>query len=130
MTDISAAPFVEALKPYIDILVQPVVLALVGWAALKFQQVTGVKLQADAVDRLKSAAATQAGQMVAAAEDNLAGRSFTVTSPEVVAAANAIQSTMPEALKLAGASPEALRIFVAGELGKLQASTPLPAPAK
>lgn len=123
MSDISAAPFVADLKPYIDVIVPPIVAGIIGWAALKFQQLTHITLQASAVASLKSAAATQAGKMVAAAEDNLAGRKFTTSSQGIVEAAAIVQAALPEAVKITGATPEAVRNFVVGEVGKLQAGT-------
>jgi hypothetical protein len=123
---VSAAPFVADLKPYVDVLVPPIVTALIGLAAAKFSKWTGVQLQAGAVASLKSAAATQAGALVAQAEDNLAGRRFSTGSPEVAVIAARVAAALPATAALAGATPEALRAIALGEIGKLQAmQTPL-----
>lgn len=129
MADISAAPFVADLKPYVDIIVPPIVTVLIGWAALKFQQWTGVKINQAQIEKLKSAAATEAGVLVAQAEDNLAKQKITTSSPSVVAAADRIAKSMPDAAAAVGATPEALQKFVAGEIGKLQAQAPSAPPA-
>ena len=75
---------------------------------------------------LKSAAATQAGKMVAAEEDNLATKVITVNSPKVADAANEIAKALPEAAKIAGVTPEqinaTLSTLIVGEIGKLQAA--------
>lgn len=125
---VSAAPFISALKPYIDALTQVAVTALVGLGVALISKYTGVKIPQSAVESLKSAASTEAGKMVAASENNLAGQTFTASSPVVVKAAAAIAVALPEAMKLSGATPDKVAGFVAGELGKIQGSA-MPAPA-
>ncbi len=116
------APWVAFLQPYVDLLVPPIVMGLVGWVAIRIQQWFGIKMQSDAVERLKSAAATSAGALVAGAEGNLATRSINVRSPEVARIANEVARIMPDSFKAAGATPEGLQRIVVGEIGKLQAS--------
>ena len=118
---VSAAPFIADLKPYIDIIVPPIVTALIGAAVFYVQKWTGIQISSDAVDRLKSAAATQAGKIVAESETNLAGQSIKVGDPRIAAAANWIATNMPGYMQQAGATPDALKHIVQGELGKLQA---------
>lgn len=119
---IPAQPWVMFLKPYIDIVVQSAVVALAGLAFAKFQKITGIQMSASQVASLKSAAATEAGVLVANAADNLSKQSITVSDPRVAAAANRIAAALPDAAGAVGASPAILQKFVVGELGKLQAS--------
>jgi len=128
MTDISAAPFVADLKPYIDVLVEAVVGAVITLAAAKLNQWTNIKISDSQIARLKGAAATEAGVMVANAEDNLAKQSVTVNSPAVAAAAARIASVLPDTMEAVGATPDSLKKFVVGEIGKLQSQAP-PSPA-
>jgi hypothetical protein len=126
MTDqnvISAAPFIADFKPYIDVLIEAVVGAVITLGAAKLNQWTNIKISDAQIAKLKGAAATEAGVLVANAEDNLSNRSVTVNSPIVVAAAQRIAAALPDTMTAAGATPEALQKFVAGEVGKLQAQT-------
>lgn len=119
--EISSTPFVDFLAPYINVIVEAVVGAALTWLSVKVNQWFNVKINAAQLDKLKSAAATEAGKLVARAEDNLRNRSIDVSSPMVVAAAARIEAGLPGAAKAVGATPEHLQSFVAGELGKLQA---------
>ena len=114
-------PYVEFVAPYITIAVQGMVVALLTFAMAKLQEWSGMRVNQIAIEKLKSAAATQAGVIVAAAEDNLKNRVITVTSPLVAHAAKVIAERLPDTAKAVGATPEALQEFVAGEIGKLQA---------
>lgn len=125
---ISAAPFVTDLKPYVDVLIEAVVGAVITLAAAKLNQWTNIKISVLQVARLKSAAATEAGVMVAGAEDNLAKQSVTVNSPLVAAAAGRIAAALPDTMGAVGATPDALKKFVVGEIGKLQSQTPASVP--
>lgn len=124
MVDISAAPFVADIKPYIDVLVEAVVGAVVTLAAAKLNQWTNIKISGALFDKLQSAAKTQAGVMVAGAEDNLANTTVTVSNPVVAAAANKIAADFPHAAEAIGFTPDNLKHLIVGEIGKLQAQTP------
>ena len=115
------APLVMELKPYIDVLVNAAVLAAVGFIAGLVQKYTGVQISQSALDKLRAAAATQAGLLVAGAEDNLAKTTISVGHPLVAQAANQIIAMLPDAVKAVGATPEALQTLIVGEIGKLQA---------
>ncbi len=122
-TAIAAAPLVAIIKPYLEVAVDAAITGLIGWGVLLVQKWTGVQIQASLVNSIKSAAATEAGRLVASAEDNLATKSINVGSPIVAQAVTNIQGRIPDVLKSAGATPETLGAIVAGEIGKLQAST-------
>ncbi len=81
--------------------------------------------------RVASAAANEAGALVAAASDNLATRSIPVGSPMVADAARRIQSALPGVMNATGLTTTDVAAMVAGEIGKLQArmtAQPTPAP--
>lgn len=118
---IEVAPLVVFIKPYIDLIVQSAVGLAFLYAAAMVQKITGVKVSQTALEKIKSAAATQAGILVAQAEDNLATKVITTDHPSVVNAAQWIMKNLPDAAKEVGATPEALQAIIVGEVGKLQA---------
>ena len=120
---ISAAPFVEFIKPYVEVIVQAGVAAIVTWVAVLDQKWTGFQIQQSSLDKIKSAAATQAGILVANAADNLHSQVVTVNTPGVATAAAWVAQQLPEAAAAVGATPEAIQNMVVGEIGKLQALT-------
>jgi hypothetical protein len=115
-------PFIEVLQPYIIAVLSTLVSALVGLAVAKFTQWTNIQINASQVAALKSAAATEAGAMVAAASDNLKGRSISVGSPMIASAADRIAAKLPDTVAAVGLTPGALETIVAGEIGKLQSA--------
>lgn len=115
------APLIVALKPYIDVIVQAAIGAAVIFTAGLVQKYTGVKVSQNALDKLRAAAATQAGILVAGAEDNLSKTVISVGHPKVAQAANQIIALLPDAAKAVGATPESLQTLIVGEVGKLQA---------
>jgi hypothetical protein len=102
-------------------IVQVVVGLGVAAAVYYFQKWTGIQIQQTYVDKLKGAAATEAGALVAQAEDNLKSKVVTATSPEVSVAAANIAARNPDVVKASGVSQNTLKQFVVGEVGKLQA---------
>jgi hypothetical protein len=127
-TTVAASPWVTLAAPYVNLIVEALVGAAITWGVALFQRWTGRKIQESLVNSIKSAAATEAGVAMAKAENNLAGRSIDVKSPIVAQGVTALQGRIPDILKNAGATPEALSAIVAGEIGKLQASAPPAAP--
>ena len=118
---IAAGPIVEALRPVISTVVAARVGVAVTFAVALLKRWTGVTLQSAYIDSLRQAAQTEAGVLIADAADNLSSRSITVTSPAIAAAAARIATTMPDAVRAVGKTPEDLSRLVAGEIGKLQA---------
>ena len=118
---IAAGPIVEALRPVISTVVAATVGVAVTFAVALLKRWTGVTLQSAYIDSLRQAAQTEAGVLIADAADNLSSRSITVTSPAIAVAAARIATTMPDAVRAVGKTPEDLSRLVAGEIGKLQA---------
>lgn len=125
-SDISLQPLIVQLEPYIIAGLGTIITALVGLAVAFIKQKTGVDIQASQVASLKDAMKTEAASMVAAASDNLAGKTFNVGSPVVAAAVTRVEARIPDLIKATGASPEVLATIMTGELGKLQATMPPP----
>ena len=130
-TAINAAPWVADAAPYINAIVGPLVLAVLGFAFAEIKKMTGFALSASLQSQIDNWAATEAGAMVAKAENNLAGKSFTVASPEVAAIVNAMPAEVAAAMDALGVTPAGATKIVVGEIGKLQSNqTVLPAPSK
>jgi hypothetical protein len=127
---ISLQPLIVQLEPYIITGLGAIITALVGWAVAFLKQKTGIDIQASQVASIKDAMKTEAGSMVAAADDNLAGKTFHVGSPVVAAAVSRVEARIPDLIKATGATPEALGAILTGEIGKLQVaqtvSPPIP----
>lgn len=121
MTDVSAAPLVADIQPYVTALVTAVIPIAVGYGAFLLKRWTGYAATQADLATVSAVAQTKAGQMVAAASDNLAGRSITVNSPAVLSAARAMGEEMPRVVAAMGLTPGKLAEIVAGEVGKLQA---------
>ncbi len=140
MTDtaIAAAPFIALAQPYAVAIAGVLVPALIGWGVNEFSKWTGVKIDAALEAKVQAAAGTEAGQLIAAASDNLATAKIHVGSPVVASAASNIAEKMPNILKALGLDEGHVKAMVAGEVGKLQAqmtsvnpvgnSGPLPGP--
>ena len=118
-----AAPVLAALSPFLQAVAAAVASGAVTLALAMFARWTGVTINAAHADSLRKAAQTEAGVLVAEAVDDLASRSVPTNSPAVAAAAERIATTLPDAIKALGMTPDALARLVAGEIGKLQAQT-------
>gem|GEM_PF-6251977 len=116
------APLIEFLRPYIDVILQGLVAAFIVFFAGVVKKYTGVQLSQAALDKIRAAASTQAGILVAGAADNLVKTQITVDHPAVASAANFIFEHLPDAAKAAGLTPDTLKAIIVGEIGKLQAS--------
>lgn len=110
-----------AVETAITGIVGGIVSLAIGYAVYLFQQYTGIKIAQVNIDKLKGAAATEAGALVAAEIDNLKNASVTKSDPAVATAADAIAARNPDAVKATGVTRDTLRQYVVGEIGKLQA---------
>lgn len=120
-TAIELKPWVEFIQPYLTAAATVIVPILIAWVAQRLRTWLGVDMNATQIERLKSAAATEAGVMIAKESDNLMNKSISVGDPRIVAAANSIAAKLPETAAAVGATPDALAKMVQGEIGKLQA---------
>lgn len=126
---IAAAPAVDFLSPFVNAVVGVVVPVVIAWGIVELRKLTGITLSAANADLLQNAAATEAGALVAGAEDNLAGSVITVSSPKIAQAAMNIEKSLPGVAKALGVTPDGVAKLVVGEVGKLQAAQSPPAAA-
>ena len=120
-TSVAAAPFVALLQPYLTAAVTALIAAAVPLAVSALSRMTGIALSQSALEQLRQAAECEAGKAVAAAADNLATAQIDMHSALVHDAADAIAARLPEVLRAAGVTPDALDHLIVGEIGKLQA---------
>lgn len=125
---ISLKPWIEFIQPYLTATATVIVPIIVAALANKLSSWLGVSMDATQVARLKSAAATEAGALIAQADDNLASKVIKVDDPKIVAAAQRIIARLPATATAVGATPEALQKMIQGEVGKLQAGVITPDP--
>ncbi len=121
-------PLVTWLQPFVSLVLQGLAGVLVTVLAAKLYSWFGVSTDATQVARFKSAAATEAGALVAQASDNLKNASLTVNDPRIVAAANAVIARIPSTAAAIGVTPDVAAKAVLGEVGKLQAAATAPTP--
>jgi hypothetical protein len=121
---VALKPWIEFVQPYLTATATVIVPILIAALAQRLSAWLGVSMNSTQVARLKSAAATEAGALIAQESDNLSKAVIKVSDPRVVAAANAIASKLPATAAAVGATPEALAKMVQGEIGKLQAAAP------
>jgi hypothetical protein len=119
---IPAAPWVAIITPYLTAIASVIVPAILAFVLAEIKKYTGINAAAAQQDQIASWASTEAGALIAKAADNLAGRSFTVSSPEVQSIVNYAPPVISSALTDLGMTPSAAAKVVAGEIGKLQAS--------
>lgn len=129
LNGIPLKPWVEFVQPYLTAAATVLVPILIAALAQRLSLWLGVSMNATQVDRLKSAAATEAGAIIAQASDNLSAHVIHTSDPRIVAAATAIVNKLPDTAAAVGATPDALARMVQGEIGKLQAAQPPSPPA-
>lgn len=115
-------PLVTWLQPFVSLVLQGLAGVLVTVLAAKLYQWFGISSDATQVARFKSAAATEAGALVAQAADNLKTQTLTVSDPRIVSAANKIIERLPALTTAIGVTPDVAAKAVLGEVGKLQAA--------
>jgi len=129
-TTVTVTPEAANYLSQFIIAVAPVVFLVInGWIGVLVQRYVHNDAVAKAIDKTVSEAETKATLMVAADADNLAGRTFTVNSPEVVLAANKMMKNLPDILVKEGWDANTLAKLVAGKIGQFQAPPPPPGKA-
>ncbi len=123
VTTIDIAPIIVAAVPYIAAALAAVASAAVTVAAAAIRRWTGLQVQQAALDSVRHAAANEASALVAGAADYsaLATAKITVSSPVVGAAAAAVVSRIPDAIKASGVTPDQLNKMILGRIGDKQA---------
>lgn len=117
---VALAPIVAIVKPYVTVAVGGVFSALGVFLTPILKKYLGQAIVDSLEAKLLAMAESEANAAVAAAEDNLAKQSITVSSQIVVDAAQRLEAALPPLLKKLGWTPDRLKTLVAGEIGKLQ----------
>jgi hypothetical protein len=131
MSDAIVAELVRELSPILI----PIAVSAVGAAvSIGFSAVShwsGGKIAADAAleAKVRDAAATEAGVLVAAATDNLATKQVTIRDPMLKQSVANVVAAIPELQAISGWSDAKISSLVVGEIGKLQARMTATAPA-
>lgn len=125
---VSAAPVVNTFSSLFNDALLSIVTTFIGFGFLELKKYTGIAAAASLQTAIKNGAATEAGVLLASAENNLAGKSFHVGSPEVAAAANAVLSKLPDVMTKLGVKASDVNHIVLGEIGKLQSNQNVSAP--
>lgn len=128
MVDVSVAPLVVDLKPYIDVLVDAVITAGVGIVAFYVQRYTGRQITALQQKELAAKLDSLAGAEVAKAEAGFSTEVIHINDPRVATIANAAIEALPKLAADLGATPANIAVQAQGALGKLQALAGVPIP--
>lgn len=121
MVDVSVAPLVVDLKPYIDVFVDAVITAGVGFGAFFFQRWTGYQITALQQKELAAKIDSLAGAEVAKAEAGFADEVIHINDPRVANIANAAIQALPKVAADLGVTPASIAVQAQGALGTLQA---------
>lgn len=131
MVDVSVAPLVVDIKPYVDVFVDAVITAGVGIVAFYVQRYTGYQVTALQQKELAAKLDSLAGAEVAKAGDNIATDVIHINDPRVASIANAAIQALPKVAADLGVTSASIASDAQGALGKLQASmTSVPAATK
>lgn len=98
--------FSQVAAPYINAAVNALILALVGWAFAELKKKTGIAVDEGHRDALVTALQNQAGSLIADGEVKLQGATVTVGSAALARSANDLLSSIPDAAKHFGLTPE------------------------
>lgn len=128
MVDVSVAPLVVDIKPYIDVFVDAVITAGVGVGAFYFQKYTGYQITALQQKELAAKLDSLAGAEVAKAEAGFSSEVIHINDPRVANIANAAIQALPKVAADLGVTPASIAADAQGALGKLQASMATGAP--
>jgi hypothetical protein len=132
MSDAIVAELVRELSPILI----PIAVSAVGAAvSIGFSAVSrwsGGKIAANAAfeAKVRDAAATEAGALVAAAADNLATKQIKIGDPMLEQSISNVVAAIPELQAMSGWSNAKISGLVVGEIGKLQAAVTAAAPAR
>jgi hypothetical protein len=128
-------PVLAFLTPYLDVIVTTAIPLLMAWAAKSFNdwskahiKFANIQIQQSVIAQIDKAAEREAGVLIAASANNLAGQTFTTTSPVVALAVNHIASTLQDVFTSSGLTKDEVAHRVTAEIGKLQANTATFAP--
>ncbi|MDZ5448974.1 hypothetical protein [Labrys sp. ZIDIC5] len=134
-TTVSLGGLVTALLPYFEAAVAALLTALIAWAAQAIQKWLGIQLDQSSRDALHSAAMTGVNMALSRLSQSAANLTFDAKSAVIAQAIEWVESSVPDALKHFGLTPEQLEALIESKLGIAAAAAapavvaPAPAPA-
>lgn len=123
--------FSDALAPYINAVVNALIVAIMGWVALKFKQKTGIEIEASHRDAIARALQNQAGSLIADgfAKVDKFGK-VTVSSQALAQSVNDLMKSVPDAVKHFGVTPDKVAQRIVDTIPQLASAPPAAAPLK
>ncbi|GLK85704.1 hypothetical protein [Ancylobacter defluvii] len=116
---LSAGVVFDAVQPYLQATVSAAVIAILTWGAAAFQRWTGIQVEAKHREALHSAAMTG----VSWALDKVGARLDTLTVDTrlrvLAQAAQWVETSVPDAVRSLGVTPDKIETLVAAKLGAL-----------
>lgn len=97
--------FGDFLQPYVDAVVNALIVALIGWAFAWFRKKTGIEVDKQQRDALTTFLQNQASSLIADGMVKMEGKKVTVDSAALAKAANEIFTRVPDAAKHFGLTP-------------------------
>lgn len=136
-TTVSLGGLVTAIIPYLEAALAALVTALIAWAAQAIQKWLGIQLDQSSRDALHSAAMTGVNMALSRLSQSAANLTFDAKSAVIAQAIEWVESSVPDALKHFGLTPEQLEALIESKLGIAAAAStpaavapaPTPAPA-
>lgn len=116
-TTVSLGGFVNAFIPYIEAALAALATALVAWAAQAAQKFLGIQLDKSSRDALHSAAMTGVNMALSRLGQSAANLTFDAKSAVIAQAIEWVESSVPDALKHFGLTPDQLQALIESKLG-------------
>jgi len=98
--------FSDVLQPYINAIVNALIVALAGWFFAWFRKKTGIEVDKQRRDALTTFLQNQAGSLIADGMVHVEGKKVSVNNEALAKAANEIFTRIPDAAKHFGLTPE------------------------
>lgn len=114
-------PFANWLQPYIDAIVNALILAAMGWVAQRYHAITGRDLDQKHRDALTAFAQRQASSLIADGMVAVTQGKITVPNAALATAANQAQVFIPNAMKHFGITPDEVANRVVDEIPRVAA---------
>lgn len=108
--------FGDFLQPYIDAIVNALILAALGWAFKRFTDKTGIEIDQKHQDALRTFLQNQAGSLIADGMVKIEGKKISVDNGALAQHANEIFSRLPDAAKHFGITPDKVGDVVAARI--------------
>ena len=124
-TTVSVVPWIKLVEPYIQTVLSIVVTAIIGWAANRFSAATGIKIEATHRAALHSAVISGVNAGLVKFDTATAGATIDVKSEIVKDAVEWAQTSVPDAIKYLGATPDAIATLASAKLGDVLTSAPV-----